>query len=76
MSELMNYLRPVILAAGFLFILAGLNILIIENPSYESSLSWLYTLILYTFYLYILFLFLNVLIAVLKALLALLKAKQ
>jgi len=68
---LVKYLRPLIFAGGFLFILTGMNILIVEQPSYVNALSGLYTLILYTFYLYLVFLFLSILVAALEALLKL-----
>jgi hypothetical protein len=68
---LTEYLRPLILAGGFLFILVGMNILIVEQPAYDAALSSLYVLILYTFYIYLLFLFLSVLVSGLDALLKL-----
>lgn len=73
---LTEYLRPLILAGGFLFILVGMNILITEQPTYNSSLSWLYTLILYTFYIYILFVFLSIIVGALDALLRLRSKKN
>jgi hypothetical protein len=68
---LIEFVRPLILAAGFLFLLVGLNILIVEQPAYNNALSWLYTLILYTFYLYLVFVFLSMLVAALEGLLKL-----
>jgi len=68
---LIEYLRPLIFAGGFLFIMVGLNILIAEQPTYVNELSGLYTLVLYTFYLYLVFVFLSVLVSVLDALLKL-----
>jgi hypothetical protein len=72
---LTEYLRPLILAGGFLFILVGMNILITEQPAYVEALTGLYTLILYTFYLYMVFLFLSVLVGGLDALLKLRRDK-
>lgn len=67
---LVNYLKPLLMAAGFLFILVGLNLLINNAATGDvPALSALYTLILYTFYLYLVFLFLSILVAVLEALL-------
>lgn len=68
---LTEYLRPLILMGGFLFILTGMNILIVEQPAYTDALSALYVLILYTFYLYMVFLFLSILVGGLEALLKL-----
>lgn len=68
---LTEYLRPLIFAGGFLFILVGMSILIAEQPTYVNELTGLYTLILYTFYLYLVFLFLSVLVSGLDALLKL-----
>ena len=68
---MVEYLRPLILAAGFMFILVGLNILIAEQPAYLAELSGLYTLILYMFYLYLVFAFLSLLVGALDALLRL-----
>jgi hypothetical protein len=68
---LIEYVRPLILAGGFLFLLVGLNILIVEQPTYEAALTGLYTLILYTFYLYLVFVFLSIIVAGLEALLKL-----
>ena len=65
------YLRPLILAGGFLFILAGISILMTEQPEYVEILTGIYTLVLWTFYLYLVFVFINILITVLHALLAL-----
>lgn len=65
------YLRPLILAGGFLFILAGISIMMTEQPEYTDVLTGIYTLVLYTFYLYLVFVFLNVLITALQALLSL-----
>ena len=65
------YLRPLILAGGFLFILAGISILMTEQPEYVEILTGIYTLVLWTFYLYLVFVFINLLITVLHALLAL-----
>lgn len=65
------YLRPLILAGGFLFILAGISILMTEQPEYTEILIGIYTLVLWTFYLYLVFVFINLLITVLHALLAL-----
>lgn len=64
-NNLVSYLRPLVLAAGFLFIVEGLNILITEHPAYSSALSALYTLMLWTFYLYLVFLFLSILVGAL-----------
>ena len=60
--KLIDYLKPVFLGAGFLFLLAGLNILMIEQPAYNDYVAWLYTLILYTFYLYLVLIFLGMLV--------------
>ena len=68
---LTEYLRPLILAGGFLFILVGMNILIAEQPTYTAELTGLYILINWTFYLYLVFLFLSILVAGLDALLKL-----
>ena len=68
---LIEYLRPLIFAGGFLFIMVGLNILIAEQPAYEDQLTGLYTLVLYTFYLYLVFVFLSILVAGIEALLKL-----
>lgn len=65
------YLRPLILAGGFLFILAGISILMTEQPEYTEILTGIYTLVLWTFYLYLVFVFINILITALHALLAL-----
>lgn len=67
--KLIDFITPLLLAAGFLFIITGLNILLIENAVYSESLSGLYTLILYSFYLYLVLLFLTVLVGVLDSLL-------
>ena len=56
---LVEYIRPLVLAGGFLFILVGMNILIAEQPTYADTLSGLYTLILWTFYLYLVLVFLS-----------------
>ena len=66
---LIEYLRPLIFAGGFLFIMVGLNVLIVEQPTYVSELSGLYVLVLYTFYLYLMLLFISMLVAALDALL-------
>ena len=66
---LVEYLRPLILAGGFLFILVGLGILIMEQPAYADSLTGLYTLVMYTFYLYLVFLFLSLIVGALDTLL-------
>ena len=71
---LVEYVRPLILAGGFLFILVGMNILIAEQPTYADTLSGLYTLILWTFYLYLVLVFLSILITGLQALLNLRKS--
>lgn len=68
---LVEHIRPLILAGGFLFILVGMNILIVEQPAYVDALSALYTLILYTFYLYLVFVFLSLIVGALDALLKL-----
>ena len=68
---LTEYLRPLILAGGFMFILVGINILMTEQPEYIDALTGLYTLVLYTFYLYLVFVFLSVLITALQSLLKL-----
>lgn len=68
---LIEYLRPLIFAGGFLFIMVGLNVLIVEQPTYVSELSGLYVLVLYTFYLYLMLLFISMLVAALDALLKL-----
>ena len=68
---LVEYLKPLIMAAGFLCILAGLSIAITETPAYEGSLGTLYTIFLYTFYLYLAFLFISLLVSGLDALLKL-----
>lgn len=72
---LIEYLRPLIFAGGFLFIMVGLNILIVEQPTYADQLSNLYTLVLYTFYLYLMLLFVSILVGVLDALLKLRQRK-
>lgn len=68
---LVEYIRPLIFAAGFLFMLTGMNILIVEQPAYTEALTGLYTLLLYTFYLYLVFVFLSLLVASLEFLLKL-----
>jgi len=68
---LIEYLRPLIFAGGFLFILVGVNILIVEQPTYGAALEGLYTLILYTFYLYLVFAFLSLIVGALDGLLRL-----
>ena len=65
---LIEYLRPLIFAGGFLFIMVGINILIVEQPLYAEQLTGLYTLVLWTFYLYLLLLFLSILVGALDAL--------
>ena len=65
---LIEYLRPLIFAGGFLFIMVGLNILIVEQPTYLDQLTGLYTLVLWTFYLYLMLLFLSILVGALDAL--------
>jgi len=62
------YLRPLILAGGFLFILAGISIMMTEQPEYTDILTGIYTLVLWTFYLYLVFVFINILITTLQAL--------
>ena len=64
-----DYLRPLILAGGFLFILVGLNILIAEQPTHSASLTSLYQLTTIVFYLYMVLAFLTILVNSLKALL-------
>jgi hypothetical protein len=68
---LIEFIRPIILAAGFLFILVGMNIFMIEQPAYNDAMGWLYTLILYTFYLYLVFVFLSIIVSTFDALLQL-----
>ena len=68
---LIEYLRPLIFAGGFLFIMVGLNILIVEQPTYVAELSGLYILVLYTFYLYLMLLFISILVSGLDAFLKL-----
>ena len=68
---LIEYLRPLIFAGGFLFIMVGLNILIVEQPTYAGELTSLYILVMYTFYLYLLFVFLSLLVGGLDAFLRL-----
>ena len=74
--ELISYLKPILLAGGFLFILVGLNILIAEQPSYTEQLSGLFQLMTIIFYLYLVLLFLSVLITGLQALLGLAEKKK
>jgi hypothetical protein len=69
-------MKPLILAAGFMFILVGLHILTEENPTYETQIGPLYAGFVYAFYLYIAFLFLATLVTVLKALLELRSGKK
>lgn len=66
---LVEYLRPLILAGGFLFIMVGLGILIVEQPAYAAALTGLYTLVMYSFYLYLVFVFLSLLVSALDFLL-------
>ena len=66
---LIEYLRPLIFAGGFLFIMVGLNVLIVEQPTYLDQLTGLYTLVLYMFYLYLMLLFLSILVSALDVLL-------
>jgi hypothetical protein len=73
---LIEYLRPLIMAGGFLFIMVGLNILIAEQPTYETTLFPLYLLVQYTFYLYMVFIFISVLLGGFDALLKLRGPKQ
>ena len=73
---LIEYLRPLIFAGGFLFIMVGLSILIAEQPSYLDELTGLYTLVLYTFYLYLMLLFLSLIVAVLDTFLKLRQGKR
>jgi hypothetical protein len=68
---LVEYLKPLILAGGFLFLLVGINIMMVEQPAYNEAVGWLYTLVLYTFYLYLVFLFISVIMTVFSALLEL-----
>jgi len=65
---LIEYLRPLIMAGGFLFIMVGLNILIAEQPTHAGPLSQLYLLSTYTFYIYLVFVFLSTLVTALKSL--------
>lgn len=62
----LDYLKPMILAGGFLFILTGMNILIAEHPEYDAALGALYGLVLYTFYLYLILVFVWMLALVLE----------
>jgi hypothetical protein len=67
---LIDNIKPLLLAAGFLFIIVGLNILIVEQPTYSVGLSWIYTLVLYSFYLYLVFGFISIIVGAFDALLA------
>ena len=63
---MIELLKPVILAAGFLFLLVGLNIMMVEYPNYNEAVGWLYSLILYTFYLYLVLVFIGLLVMALN----------
>lgn len=59
---LIDYLKPIVLAVGLLFIMAGLSILITEQPAYSGPLTMLFQAFEAIFAVYVLLLFISMIL--------------